>query len=199
MARNIKITEKQYRKLMETSENDFSYITDNDTKYCDGSVVSASGKKETGKNGKPVIADEIQMSLTPQTWNRYRTYGNITPRQMSEGVSVGNDSNQADDTGEVNANFNSTNKELNTLTNNDTKDNLVKIPQGIQNKINILLDEINRSHLSPKQKAIVLNKLIEELNTDSTPYRIQRKWKNDIRNNKKISNQWKNELENEAD
>lgn len=203
MSKNIIITEKQYKKILESTEETFSYINDNDdTKPYDGQMnITANGKLEPDENAKPTTSDEIQKSLTPQSWNRYRTYGNVTPRAMSEGVEIkqGNDTNQADDTGEVNASFNTTNKELNMLTDNNKDDNLVKIPQGVQDKINLLLDVVDKNRLSPKQKAIVLNKLIEELNTNSVPYRLQKKWKKDIDKNKDISNQWKNELEHEAD
>ena len=200
MAKNIKITEKQYKRLLEASEDVFTYFTDSDTKPYDGQVnVTANGKLTPEKNAKSTTGDEIQKSLTPQSYNRYIHYGNVTPRPMREGVNLDNDTNQADDTGEVNASFNSTNKELNMLSDDNDKDNLVKIPQGVQDKINLLLDVINRSRLSAKQKAIVLDKLIEELNTNSVPYRLQRKWKKNINKNKLISNQWKNELEHEAD
>ena len=64
MAKNIKITEKQYKRLLEASEDVFTYFTDSDTKPYDGQVnVTANGKLTPEKNAKPTTGDEIQKSL----------------------------------------------------------------------------------------------------------------------------------------
>ena len=175
MPKNIKITEEQYKKILESTEDDFSYLSNNDTKPYDGQVnITANGKIEPDKNAKPVTADKVQHSLTPQSYRRYRSYGNISPRCMREGVEI----NQSNDFYDVKG-FN--NKELNTLTDKDDKDNLVKIPKGVETKINILLDSIKSLNLSPKQQAIVLNKIIEALDYDAIPNQWKKELINDLK------------------
>ncbi len=175
MPKNIKITKEQYKKLIESKEDDFSYLSNDDTKPCDGQLnITANGKVEYDKNGKPVKADDVQKMLTPQSYRRYRAYGNISPRCMREGVAI-DDSNDFYDVGGFK------NKELNTLTDDNEKDNLVKIPKGVENKINILLDSIKSSNLSPKQQAIVLNKIIEALNYDEIPNQWKKELINDLK------------------
>ena len=73
------------------------------------------------------------------------------------------------------------NAELNTLTNDNDKDNLVKIPQSIERKLDILLDSIKQSNLTPKQQAIVLNKIIEELDYDNIPNQWKKELINDLK------------------
>lgn len=175
MSKNIKITEKQYKMLQEEIDNDFIYFTDNDTKPYDGQVnISANGKIDGETNAKLTTADKVQQSLTPQGYGRYRCYGNISPRTVREGVEI----DQSDDFYNMKG-FN--NPELNTLTNDDNKDNLVKIPQSIERKLDILLDSIKQSNLTPKQQAIVLNKIIEELDYDSIPNQWKKELINDLK------------------
>ena len=73
------------------------------------------------------------------------------------------------------------NSELNTLTNGNSKDNLVKIPQSIEKKLDVLLDSIKQSNLTPKQQAIVLNKIIEELDYDNIPNQWKKELINDLK------------------
>lgn len=175
MSKNIKITEKQYKMLQEEIDNDFIYFTDNDTKPYDGQVnITTNGKIDGETNAKPTTADKVQQSLTPQGYGRYRCYGNISPRTVREGVEIG----QSDDFYDMKG-FN--NPELNTLTNDDNKDNLVKIPQSIERKLDILLDSIKQSNLTPKQQAIVLNKIIEELDYDTIPNQWKKELINDLK------------------
>ena len=60
------------------------------------------------------------------------------------------------------------NAELDTLGNGDTNDDLIKIPESVQRKMNLLIDSMQM--LSPKQQAIVLNKIIESFDLSSIPY-----------------------------
>lgn len=175
MPKNIKITEEQYKKILESKEDDFSYLTNSDTKPYDGQLnITANGKTEPDENANPVTADKVQRSLTPQSYRRYRSYGNISPRFMREGIDV----DQSRDFYDVKG-FN--NEELNTLTDNDDKDNLVKIPKSVENKLNILLDSIKSLSLSPKQQAIVLNKIIEALDYDAIPNQWKKELINDLK------------------
>ena len=175
MPKNIKITEKQYKRIQEEIDNDFIYFTNNDTKPYDGQVnISANGKIDGETYANPTTTDKVQQSLTPQGYGRYRSYGNISPRTMREGVELDQSNDFYDMKG-----FN--NAELNTLTNGDSKDNLVKIPQSIEKKLDILLDSIKQSNLTPKQQAIVLNKIIEELDYDNLPNQWKKELINDLK------------------
>jgi hypothetical protein len=176
MSRNIKISEEQYKMLQEANEDMFPYVTDSDFKPFDGyGNITADGKKDgVTPADKNTTSDDHAAKLTMQGWNRYRTYGNIYPTTMREGVDIDQKKDFYDTKG-----FN--NAELNTLTDDDETDNLVKIPQGIENKLNILLDSIKQSNLSPKQQAIVLNKIIEELDYDSIPNQWKKELINDLK------------------
>ena len=179
MARSIKITPRQYKMLQEATEDSFVYFTDDDTKPYDGQVnISANGKTEPQENGKPVTGDEVARSLTPQGYNRFRSYGNIS-RAMREGVDINSpQKDKAKDFYDVDG---FKNNELNILTDNNDKDDLVKIPQTIQQKLKILLDNVKRLKLTPKQQSIVLNKAIEDLDTDAIPNQWKKELINDIK------------------
>jgi len=171
MPKNIKITERQYKAILEDIDNDFIYFSDNDTKHCDGQVnISADGKIDADTNANPVMGDEIQQTITPQGWNRYRSYGNVRPQTMREGINVANDNNNDN----VDDFYN--HSELDIMSNGDDKDNLTKIPNGVDKKTQILVDAISSSNLKPKQQAMVLNKLLEVLNISSIPY----SWKKEL-------------------
>lgn len=175
MKRNIKITEEQFQYIKEEFDSNFLDAND-DTKPYDGQCnVTANGKLTPVKNGKPTTADKLQQSLTPQSYNRFRGFGNMYPTRMREGVEI----DQKDDFYDVKGFDN--NDELNLLTNGDEKDNLVKIPYGIQHKLDILLDAIKQEKLSEKQQAIVLNKIIEKLDYDSIPYQWKKELINDLK------------------
>lgn len=194
MPRNIKISQRQYRFLCETTEDNFTFQSNDDTKPFDAQLnISTNGKTEDGEeNPKKNTTSDTQGAIeTPQGYNRYRCYGNIS-HVMREGVNA----NQADDIGEVDS-FD--NPELNTSTNN-TNNDLVKIPQGVQDKINILLDTDKKANLSPKQNATVLNKLIDGLrNSSFSSYNIQKERDKKIQKYKNIPYQWRKELHNKAD
>lgn len=169
MPKNIKVTEKQYQTIQEELDNEFTYFSDDDTKKYDGQVnITANGKMNTETNGEPTTADKVQRSLTPQSYNRYRSYGNIYPRSMREGIDVDKNNDNVDDFYNHN--------ELDILSNGDNDDNLTKIPSGIDRKTQILVDAIKNNNLSPKQQAMVLNKLIEVLDLQAIPY----SWKKEL-------------------
>ena len=176
MSKNIKITERQYKMLQEAEENLFPYVTDGDAKAFDGyNDITADGKidGETNPDTK-TTGDRIQQMRTMDGWNRYRSYGNIYPTTMREGVEI----DQSNDFYDTNG-FES--EELNTLTDKNDANNLVKIPQGVENKLNILIDAIKQSNLTPKQQAIVLNKVIEELDYDAIPNQWKKELINDLK------------------
>ena len=81
----------------------------------------------------------------------------------------------------VNSVFYAANSVYNMLTNDNDKDNLIKIPQSIERKLDILLDSIKQSNLSPKQQAIILNKIIEKLDYDNIPNQWKKELINDLK------------------
>lgn len=172
MSKNIKISEKQYRLLQE-ADDVFSYVGDGESKPFDGyGNITADGKID-GETAAPqkTTADKISKIRSVDGWNRYRSYGNVYPATMRE-------NNQKNDFYDVNG-FES--GELNTLTNGDEKDNLVKIPYSIERKLNILLDSIKQLNLSPKQQGIILNKVIETLDYDAIPNQWKKELINDLK------------------
>ena len=66
------------------------------------------------------------------------------------------------------------NDELDILSNGDNNDNLIQIPQGVDYKTNMLVDAMN--NLNSKQQAIVINKILENVNMNDIPYR----WKKEL-------------------
>lgn len=183
MGKNIKITERQYKMLKEASDDDFSYFTDDDTKPYDGQLnVTANGKIDPETNGQPTTGDKVQMALTPQGYARYRSYGNIYPRNMREGINPMTDKN-ADGVDDF---YN--HEELDILSNGNENDNLTKIPAGIDTKTQMLVDAIKSNNLTSKQQAMVLNKLIEALDLSSIPYSWKKELMLKLKANNNVSN-----------
>lgn len=157
MSRIIKLTKKQ---LQEMDSSDFLYLdTDNDRSPSDAeSQISVDGKIDDTTSGDTLIGNKVANSLTPQWYNRYRSYANLQGRCMREGVDINKDG--------VDDFYN--NEELDILSNGDNNDNLCKIPAGVERKTDILVDAI--SNLTTKQQAIVINKILENVNMSNIPY-----------------------------
>lgn len=166
MTRNIKITERQYKMLQEVDD----YLSDDDTINFDGQKnISVNGKKMSGEENSETntTGDEIQQMRTTDGCNRFSSYGgNVYPTTMREQ----DERNDFYDTNSIP----SPSKELDILSNGNENDDLVKIPFGIDKKSDILIDAVKG--LTSKQQAIVLNKMIEELDTDNIPYQ----WKKEL-------------------
>lgn len=157
MKKIIKVTENQ---LKETEGDAFKYLdTDNDVPSSNGSSeIGVTGKTDDENYGIPVDSDKVANSMTPQGYNRYRMYGNnVIPGWVRES----DDNNDG-----VDDFYNHV--ELDTLSNNNNTDNLMKIPNGTDYKLDILIDDIK--NLQPKQQAMVLNKIIETINISNIPY-----------------------------
>ena len=157
MAKIIKLTKTQ---LLEADGTAFEYFD------ADNSIPSNVGTKEIGVTGKvndkeygnPASSDKIANTMTVQGYNRYRMYGsNVRPDTIRE-----NDDNNDG----VDDFYN--HSELDILSDNDDQNNLIKIPKGVDVKLDSLIDSI--TNLQPKQQAIVLNKLVETMKLDSIPY-----------------------------
>lgn len=150
----IKITAKQ---LKEAEDNSFKYLSNGDFKQYNGqSEVSVNGKKDDMEYGNPNTSDDFADKLTAQTYNRYcgTAYRPHTIREDDE------NNDGVDDF------YN--NSDLDMLGNDTDNDDLVKIPQSIQYKSDIMVKALEP--LTPKQQAIVLNKIIESLDLSSLPY-----------------------------
>ena len=190
MSKKIIITEKQYKMLENLNEDEFDYLSNSEFKPYDGyNNITADGKIDGTKPAdKNTTADEHGKRLTMQGWNRYRTYGNIYPASVREGVEISNkEDNTADDFGEVDV----------TDDNRLENPNLVQIPNTVKQREKLLIDSI--SNLNDMQKAIVLNDLLPHLTSDSTTYHQQKKTdKNIEKSNFNVSKNTKRNLANNA-
>lgn len=175
MKRIIKITESQLR---ETEGEAFKYLdTTDDTKPFNGqSVISAQGKLDGENNAEPIPTDRIGNQMTPQSWARYRAYGNLNmyPHKtksnfindnLDEGVSIDNDKeiNTLQRSGVDPFTQDVVDKSTNveTLSNDDPLDNLAAIPQSVTRFTDILINSIQQYNLTPKQIAMVIDKIQE--------------------------------------
>ena len=185
MSKNIKITERQYKMLQEVDD----YLSDDDTFNFDGQKnISVNGKKMSGEENPETntTGDEIQHSLTPQSWNRYRMYGNSGPiptTMIREGVQITNkEDNTADDTGETDA-FDSDKLE-------DPK--RVQIPNMIQKRMQQFFDEMDKYNLNHAQKSVILNQVTPHLTSDSTTPHEQKKFSKNVQDKAFIHQDAKN-------
>lgn len=183
MSKNIKITERQYKMLMEMGENDFSYVSDNETKPYTGYNEITPDGHEDGETiaHNSLTTDELGKMETPQTWTRFRVYGNVCPPTAlkENGVNITNkEDNTADDTGETDA-FDSDKLE---------DPNRVQIPNMIQKRMQQFFDELDNSNLNPSQKSVILNQITPHLTSDSTTHHEQKKFSQKVQN-RAFSNQ----------
>lgn len=168
MRRIIKITEAQLR---EAEGDAFKYLdVSDDTKPFDGqSTITAQGKLDGDENGEPIFTDRVARQRTPQSWARYRMYGNINkpasaePKNVvmnmfNEGVSLQGDEN-GDGIDDMFSDVAKMGKDTEALSDGDKLNNLSVIPDGIDRKTDILINAMKQSNLTPKQIAIVINKL----------------------------------------
>jgi hypothetical protein len=152
--RIIKLTKKQ---LAEAEENAFNYLDNADFKqYAGQSEISVPGKENDEEYGNEKPTDAFADKISSQAYNRYAGFA-YRPYALKE-----SDIN----TDGIDDFYN--NDELVTLGNENQNDDLVKIPEGVKNKMDILIDSMQM--LSPKQQAIVLNKMIESFDLSSLPY-----------------------------
>lgn len=153
--RLIKITEKQLKEVQ-----GFDYLSDSDTPHCDGqSHINVDGRLDSENYGEPKTAGKA-MPLTPQGRVRYAVAnGNRRSAAVPESVDRDGD---IDNNGVKDA-FEK--PELNNRKNDD----VVQIPKGVEYKIEILLAEIKRANLAPKQIAKVLDHIIEALDLSQLP------------------------------
>lgn len=168
MKKRIKITEEQ---LNEFENDDFSYWDEeNGTPPFDISNITADGYLNDEEFGEPVTTDKNADIQTPQGYIFNRRYG-MAVRSICE--DTWGDPAKGED------------PELDILSNGDKKDNLVRIPKGVETKANILLESVINLCHNPKQHAMVLNKLIEGFKLGGLPLEWKKELMGKIMNNQK--------------
>lgn len=174
MKRVIKVTEKQLR---ETEGDAFEYLDfDNDVPSSKGnSQVNVCGKTDDNEYGKPATTDKIANDITTQGYLRYSRSGvNLMPLRIHE-TDMNNDG--------VDDFYN--HDELAILTDDNENNNLIKIPQTVEQRLNTLIDSIKNLH--GKQQAMILNKLIESIKLNEIPYSWGKELIEKIRSKNNIS------------
>ena len=164
----IKLTEKQ---LKEVDNKTFTYLSGSDVSNYDGQThITVTGKLADDEYGDPTTTDKVSNTLTPQTYTRYGIggYGRYRNINEEENMDTNNSTKDTDDDNNVNNFYKK--DELDTLGNDVENDNLTRIPEGVEYKLNLLLKEMDSLKLTPKQQAIVLNKIIEVLECNEMPF-----------------------------
>ncbi len=156
---NSKIIKLTKNQLKETEGTAFKYLDiDNDTPNDVGnSQIGVTGKIDSETFGIPITGDKIGNTMSVQGWNRYRAYGNYMNGNIKESD---NNNDGVDDFYNHN--------ELDILSDGDNKNNLIKIPKTVDNRLDMLIKSIES--LQPKQQAMVVNKLIETIKLENIPY-----------------------------
>lgn len=188
MAKNIIITNKQYKKLLEATEDEWSYVTDSDVKYNGLSAISADGVEEEGEEyGEPFTGHPWPIS--PQTYYSKFRYGIASPTLIRETEMTNKEDNTADDFAETDA-----------FDDNRLEDpRRVQIPNTVQQREKMLIDAINNANLNDVQKTVVLNNLIPKLTSDSTTYHSQKRTDREIQKSKlNVPNAMKKNVANNA-
>lgn len=152
MGRIIKVTEQQ---LKEALGDAFSYLDfDSDVKPFDGNTnISVTGKLSDTEDGAPVTTDDIGTMLSPQNYISQRTGARMYNRPATFLREDDKNNDGVDDF------FN--HDELDVLSNGDDSDDITRVPGSVLNKLDLLLKAMET--MSPKQKAMVVNKLIESI------------------------------------
>lgn len=163
MGKTIKLTQKQLKE----GEEAFKFIYSSDTPICNGnSEISVAGKLNNKEDGDAFTTDKFASMNCPQAYNRYGNYGYRYGRSNE----LREDANNDEDNDGVDDFYN--NDEIDILGDYDKSNNLTKIPHGVETKTNVLLNACQS--LTPKQKAIVLNKILETWDLSSLGYNIKK-------------------------
>lgn len=187
MARSIKISEKQYRKLLESNPDKFSYFqgTWENEPHSNGlSNITVDGSTDSiNINNNVITGDEIGNTITPQTYHRY-LYGRI-PRAICE-----TDTNNADDF-----------YETNTFNGFDLSTDNIQIPEIVKERMKLLIDTIKQQEktMTPRKKANVLDYLAKFLSSSKTPLSWQKKRDKIVGNNNWNNTQLTKKTQNKVD
>lgn len=162
MKRIIKLTEKQ---LNEATDNGFNYLNGGDVpNYSGQTFISATGKIKQDEYGKPTTSDMVGNSLSSQTFDRY----NLTTQTYRQ---------KTNENDEFLPNLNKE-KKTNIDDSNDIEDaeEEITIPMGIESKLDMLIKALESTKMTPKQRSVVLNKIVERLPLDNIPFA----WKKEL-------------------
>ena len=155
--RLIRVTKQQ---LKEAVGDSFDYLDfEDDTIPYDGTAnISVTGKTSDTEDGMPITTDDVANMVHPQRYLPYqRRFGGCT---VKPGLHESDQNNDG-----VDDFFN--HNELDTLSNGNNSDDITRVPQTVLQRVETLISSV--SNLNPKQKAMVLNKLVEELGVTEMP------------------------------
>lgn len=159
MNKIIKLTTKQIYEA--TENNDFQYLSDNDIPHNDGNVnITVGGRLNNDEYSNPITTDKISQTIAKQ---QYPNYGNFYYTKNYHTMKEGVDNNQDG----IDDFYN--NKEMDVLSNGNPNDNLVRIPESVNEKLDNLINVMKMNNLSIKQQSMVLNKIIESIPTGMIP------------------------------
>lgn len=154
--RIIRITEQQ---LKEAYPDAYEYLDNNsDVKPFDGNTnISVAGKVSDEEDGMTITTDDVATMVTNQNNPYgYRTSGYARPY-------IGEADANADGVDDF---YN--HDELDTLSNGEKKDDITRVPDSIIRKLDILIDAM--APLNGKQKMMILNKMVENVDMQQAPY-----------------------------
>ena len=180
----IKLTERQLHEIEGVS---FEYIDGNDetNEYDAATEIAVNGTPGvTIAGGLEDIyndtSDDIAAQITRPGWSAlYGMYG--SGRRLHEQQNQQQPQQQVnpeDKNGDnVDDDYTKQNGNLDTLSNGNPTDNLAVVPQTTLDKADLLLNAMRTEKLSGRQCAIVLNKIIENIDFSGVPY----SWKKELR------------------
>ena len=180
--RVIRLSQEQ---LHEVAASNYEYLSDIQLKPYNGqSEVSANGAMGISEPGAPTTTDDTGKNITPQGYNRFGTgyrpyyYREVDTDlndydELSESIYLNEEDKNNDNVDDYYENDQS----MDILSDGNPNDNLVKIPVGVQNKLEALITTMRSANLSPKACAIVAIKFLKDMNTSALPYN----WKRYIR------------------
>ena len=155
--RLIRVTKQQ---LAEAIGDSFDYLDfEDDTTPFDGTTnISVTGKTSDTEDGMPITTDDVANMVHQQRYLPYqRRFGGCTVKSGLHEADQNNDG--------VDDFYN--HDELDTLSNGDNKDDITRVPQTVLQKIDLLMDAIK--NLNPKQRGMVLNKIVEAFGVTEIP------------------------------
>lgn len=180
MAKRIKITERQYRRMLNLDEFEFSYLTASEEEPNVGHKqinVSGNGESDinfTGDEETQLTADKLaRIRFRADSLFNTRFRGNVIAHSMSL-----NEEGNADDLSELPTN---NNQYL------DKQSKLVKIPPTVKYRLKQLEDSIENSNLkmsNPNALATIGNELMKFLTDDKTNLPAQKNLTNTMLKNK---------------
>lgn len=176
MNKVVKITRQQFNEA--EGDDMFQYLdwNDGDRPFSAQSEISADGKMNSGGNGDPLTTDKVAAMVTPQSALRYKGFfgrqrGIMSMREDNDRNGDGVDDFYND-------------KELDTLSDGNKDNDTTRVPSSVLKKLDMLIDAIAMAALKPKQVAMVMNKVIENMNFETVPFSWRKELSMKILNNR---------------